>query len=93
MFISSFSSFSFPFPNENGEGMGIGSFVLEEIGRNKRKWRLFLFLFPLLKREDEREKIEKNANQKHFPQKNSIILFFERQKFVKMSENSKNNGF
>ena len=46
-----------------------------------------------MKREDEREKIEKNANQRHFPQKNSFILFFERQKFVKMSENSKNNGF
>ena len=30
--------------------------------------------FLLLKREDEREKIEKNANQKHFPQKNSFIL-------------------
>jgi hypothetical protein len=40
-----------------------------------------------------RGKIEKIANLKHFSQKNSFILFFERQKFVKMSENSKNNGF
>ena len=54
--------------------MGIGSFVLEEIGRNKRKGRLFLFLFPLLKREDEREKVKKIDNQKHFLQKNSFIL-------------------
>ena len=50
------------------------------------------FLLFFLKREDEREKIEKNANQKHFLQKNSFILFFERQKFVKMSENSKNTS-
>lgn len=70
--------------------MGIGSFILEEIGRNKRKRRLFLFLFPLLKREDEREKSIIKSN---FSEKNLSYYFQKVKSLRKLSEFSKTPHF